>query len=66
MRRTILVADDDSFTRNLFEGLFRQTPARVEFARNAAQARQLFKETDFNLIIMDQRLPVNLGKQEHR
>ena len=61
MRRTILVADDDSFTRNLFEGLFRQTPARVEFARNAAQARQLFKETDFNLIIMDQRLPDGSG-----
>jgi two-component system response regulator AtoC len=52
----ILVVDDDRYTRTLIEQLMRKT-AEVHLAENGEAARQLFAAVDFNLVLMDQRLP---------
>ena len=52
----ILVVDDDRHTRLLLERLL-ASMAQVSLAVDGAQARQLFAEDDFNLVLMDQRLP---------
>lgn len=57
----ILVVDDDPFTRRLLEGLLEAKTAAVSFATTAEEARRLFAQRDFNLIIMDQRLPDTNG-----
>jgi len=57
MRQKILIVDDDQFTVKLLEGLFRGKSADVQFALEGAEARRRFRENDFNLILMDQRLP---------
>jgi DNA-binding NtrC family response regulator len=57
MRPKILIVDDDAYTRKLIDGLLRDKPFELQFATNGAQARQRFREADFNLIVMDQRLP---------
>lgn len=57
----ILVVDDDKYTRTLLRGVFRNYPAETQFACDAAEARRLFAADDFNLIIMDQRLPDGNG-----
>ncbi len=57
----ILVVDDDKYTRTLLEGVFRGKPQQVYFACDVAEARTLFAANDFNLIIMDQRLPDGNG-----
>ncbi len=56
MKPRILVVDDDHYTRTLIEQLMRKT-AQVHLAESGEVARQLFAETDFNLVLMDQRLP---------
>jgi len=52
----ILVVDDDRHTRLLLERLLANV-ARVSLAVDGTHARQLFSEDDFNLVLMDQRLP---------
>jgi two-component system, NtrC family, response regulator AtoC len=52
----ILVVDDDRHTRILLERLLAKT-AQVSLATNGAEARQLFEADDYNLALMDQRLP---------
>jgi len=52
----ILVADDDRYTRTLIAQLLRNS-AQVVLAPDGEVARQLFAEHDFNLVLMDQRLP---------
>jgi len=61
LKQKILVVDDDKYTRTLLEGIFRGGPAEAQFACDVAEARKLFAATDFNLIIMDQRLPDGNG-----
>lgn len=61
MAQKILIVDDDSYTRTLLEGVFRSGPLQTQFACDVAEARALFAATDFNLIIMDQRLPDGNG-----
>ena len=56
----ILVVDDDHYTRTLIEQLMRKS-AHVHLAEDGAAARRLFGETDFNLVLMDQRLPKDKG-----
>jgi two-component system response regulator HydG len=56
----ILVVDDDHYTRTLIEQLMRRS-AQVHLAADGAVARRLFGETDFNLVLMDQRLPQDKG-----
>ncbi len=52
----ILVVDDDHYTRTLLQRLLTRTAA-VSLAADGAQARALFAAEDFNLVMMDQRLP---------
>ncbi|MDD2808000.1 sigma-54 dependent transcriptional regulator [Rhodoferax sp.] len=56
MLPNILVVDDDHYTRTLIAQLMRKT-AQVQLAADGAQARTLFAQGDFNLVLMDQRLP---------
>ena len=61
MTRKILLVDDDRHTVNLFETLFRKRPETLEVAADAASARRRFRAADYNLILMDQRLPDGSG-----
>jgi len=61
MSAEILLVDDDPYTRRLFEGLLREGEFNLRTAADVAQARQLFHATDFNLVILDQRLPDSNG-----
>lgn len=61
MVKKILIVDDDKYMRTLLEGVFRNKPDEAQLACDAAEARRLFAATDFNLIIMDQRLPDGNG-----
>lgn len=56
MQPRILVVDDDRHTRILLDRLLGGA-ARVSLATCGAEARQLFGAEDFNLVLMDQRLP---------
>ncbi len=56
----ILVVDDDRYTRTLIEQLMRKS-AQVHLAENGEEARKLFDAIDFNLVLMDQRLPQDKG-----
>ena len=61
MKPRILLVDDDPFTRLLIEDLLRDRPVELQVAVNAVQARTAFRQTDFNLILLDQRLPDGNG-----
>lgn len=56
----ILVVDDDRHTRILLDRLLAKT-ALVSLATDGAEARRLFAAGDFNLVLMDQRLPDDNG-----
>ncbi|NCN69562.1 MAG: sigma-54-dependent Fis family transcriptional regulator [Betaproteobacteria bacterium] len=60
MLPNILVVDDDRYTRTLIEQLLRQS-AHVVMAEDGEAARALFASQDFNLVLMDQRLPHHNG-----
>jgi DNA-binding NtrC family response regulator len=57
----ILLVDDEPYTAVLFEGLFRGHPLALDVAVDANGARQRFRTSDYNLILMDQRLPDGSG-----
>lgn len=57
----ILLVDDDRHTVKLFQNLFRTRPQKLEVAADAAEARRRFRASDYNLILMDQRLPDGNG-----
>lgn len=61
MKSKILLVDDDPFTRRLFENLFRGGAVDLVTATNVAEARSAFDLGDFNLAILDQRLPDGNG-----
>ncbi len=61
MKPKILLVDDDPFTQYLFKDLLRDRAAELRIAGNLAQARTAFRQTDFNLIVLDQRLPDGNG-----
>jgi DNA-binding NtrC family response regulator len=61
MKSKILLVDDDPFTRSLFENLFRGDTVDLVTATNVAEARKAFDLGDFNLAILDQRLPDGNG-----
>ena len=56
----VLVVDDDHYTRTLVERLLGKN-AEVRLAADGAEARRLFAADDFNLVLMDQRLPADNG-----
>lgn len=53
----ILLVDDDRYTRELFVGLLRDKPFELTLAEDGAEAMRQFDCNDFNLVLMDQRLP---------
>lgn len=62
MKSRILLVDDDPYTRRLFKDLLRDSKtADLYIAADAALARQAFRSVDFNLVILDQRLPDGNG-----
>ena len=61
MKSRILLVDDDPFTRKLFENLLRLNDTELTIATNIEEARQEFRSGDFNLAILDQRLPDGSG-----
>ncbi len=61
MKSKILLVDDDPFTRRLFENLFRDGAIELVTAINVAEARNAYELGDFNLVILDQRLPDGNG-----
>lgn len=61
MKAKILLVDDDSYTRQLFKGLLRDSAIDLHTAANVAEARREFRSADFDLVILDQRLPDGNG-----
>jgi DNA-binding NtrC family response regulator len=61
VKSKILLVDDDPFTQQLFEGLLRGEDFELRVAGNLAEARNEFHLIDFNLILLDQRLPDGNG-----
>lgn len=61
MKPKILLVDDDPFSRRLFEDLLRPKGFELISTANAAEARHAFRSGDFNLAILDQRLPDGNG-----
>lgn len=57
----ILLVDDDPYTQQLFQGLFRRGGAQLRCAGSLADARSAYHADDFNLVILDQRLPDGNG-----
>jgi len=56
----VLIVDDDHYTRTLLDRLIGKT-ADVRLAADGAEARKHFAADDFNLVLMDQRLPADNG-----
>lgn len=61
MKTKILLVDDDPFSRRLFEDLLRHKGVELVTATNVGEARHAFRSGDFNLAILDQRLPDGNG-----
>lgn len=61
MRSKILLVDDDPYTQQLFEGLLRGDDIELGVAGSIAEASQHFHSADFNLVLLDQRLPDGNG-----
>lgn len=61
MKSKILLVDDDPFTRRLFENLYRGGAVDLVATTNVEEARRAFDLDDFNLVILDQRLPDGNG-----
>jgi DNA-binding NtrC family response regulator len=61
MKTNILLVDDDPYTRQLFAGLLGNHEVELHTAVNAFEGRRAFRESDFNLAILDQRLPDGNG-----
>jgi len=61
MKSRILLVDDDPFTRGLFQNLLRESEIELVMATNVAEARNAFNVGNFNLVILDRRLPDGNG-----
>jgi DNA-binding NtrC family response regulator len=57
----ILLVDDDQYTQQLFEGLLRRDDIELHKTATIAEAQRAFHAADFNLVILDQRLPDGNG-----
>ncbi|MCX7150120.1 MAG: sigma-54 dependent transcriptional regulator [Rhodocyclales bacterium] len=61
MKPKILLVDDEASACLLFEELLHDKPIELITTISANQARHAFQSTDFNLAILDQRLPDGNG-----
>ena len=57
----VLLAEDNATTRTLFERMLRQLGARVSHVEDGAAALEALAETDFDLAIVDIRMPRTTG-----
>ena len=57
----LLVVDDDRFTRHLFENLYQDGRIEVDCTGSLAEASAHLARRDYNLIVMDNRLPDGSG-----
>ncbi|MBF0159655.1 MAG: PAS domain-containing protein [Magnetococcales bacterium] len=62
----ILVAEDAEENRMIIEAFLKQTPHRLIFAENGAIAFERFKESVFDLVLMDVQMPVMDGMSAAR
>ncbi len=56
-RLSILVVEDDPAIRMILEAFLKPTAHAIEFLENGQEAVERFKQTNFDLILMDRRLP---------
>ena len=61
MKSTVLIVDDDPFTQQLFKGLLRSPAYALTVVGDLAEARKALSRDDFNLVVLDQRLPDGNG-----
>ena len=61
MTTKILLVDDDLYTQQLFQGLLRRNSVQLRLAGSVAEARFAYHADDFNLAILDNRLPDGNG-----
>jgi two-component system response regulator AtoC len=61
VKSRILLVDDDPYTQQLFEGLLRREDIELRKAADLAEAQREFNAADFNLVLLDQRLPDGSG-----
>jgi CheY-like chemotaxis protein/nitrogen-specific signal transduction histidine kinase len=59
----ILIADDEKSNIYYYQELFKGTEHHIQFAKNGLEAINLFKQLDFDLILMDIKMPVMDGLQ---
>ncbi|HKJ78417.1 MAG TPA: response regulator, partial [Prolixibacteraceae bacterium] len=60
--RKILIAEDDEFIRFHYQMLFKDSGAKLEFAKNGKEAVDLFhNQSGFDLVLMDIRMPEKNG-----
>lgn len=65
-QKTLLFVDDDAAYLSLFGELMRQASGgawQIILAENPAKALSLLKEHDFNMLVVDERMPVMSGLQ---
>lgn len=54
----VLVVDDSAMNRLVIKEFLRDTPCDLTFAENGAEAVTLFKQTPFDLVLMDIQMPL--------
>ena len=65
-RPHILVVDDDENIRYIFSAFLKRIGARVSVAQNGLVASSLARGNDYDLILMDMKMPVMDGHQTTR
>lgn len=58
---SILVVDDSEDSQNLFGAYLKKYGAKVETAENGAVALEILKTKEFNIVLMDIRMPIMDG-----
>lgn len=61
MKSKVLLVDDEPSTQQLFKGLLPRDNIELRTVATLAEAQQEYSANDFNLVILDQRLPDGNG-----
>ena len=57
----LLIADDSENNRTLFDFFLKDTPFRLWYASDGEEAVQIYRENNFDLVLMDIQMPVKDG-----
>ncbi|TGG90261.1 sigma-54-dependent Fis family transcriptional regulator [Natronospirillum operosum] len=57
MQQSVLLVEDDPHTGALFQGLFEDRDSQLVWAQTGGDARSRLRNQDFDLLVLDQRLP---------